>query len=58
MGALKRKEQRLMDERKEEPNWTELLEKEYRDLYGPLIDAQRKDGHSDKETYLLLESFG
>lgn len=47
-------------ERKEqtEPNWTELLERDYRDIYGNLIDIQRQDGHSDEETYKLLESFG
>ena len=44
----------------QEPNWTELLEKEYLsdNCYGPVVELQRKEGHSDKEIYQLLESFG
>ncbi len=40
-----------------EPNWTELLEKEYGDYQG-LIEAQRASGRSDKETYELLDTWG
>ena len=43
----------------QEPNWTELLEKEYRnDGYWQIVEIERKEGHSDKEIYQLLESFG
>lgn len=42
----------------QEPNWTELLEKEYLNAgYGQLVETQRKDGHSDKEIYQFLEAF-
>ena len=43
----------------QEPNWTELLEKEYRnDSYWRVVESSRADGYSDKEIYLTLESFG
>ena len=41
----------------QEPNWTELLEREFPDYRG-LIEAQRASGRSDKETYELLETWG
>ena len=43
----------------QEVNWTELLEREYSDPVSlQVIAGQRASGISDKETYLLLESFG
>lgn len=47
-----------MDERKKEPNWTELLEKEYPDGYDGMVAFFRSQGRTDKEIYQLLESFG
>lgn len=41
-----------------EPNWTELLEKEFGSAYRSLIAGRRADGYPDKETYELLDSWG
>ncbi len=42
----------------QEPNWTELLEKEQGRIYPDLIQVMRADGHTDKEIYSILNSFG
>lgn len=53
-----------MEERKQEckqePNWTELLEKEWATdpVYGSLVKGMRADGHPDKEIYQLLDTWG
>lgn len=39
-----------------EPNWTELLEREYGQ--DRLVAHLRSEGATDKEIYQLLESFG
>lgn len=41
----------------QEPNWTELLEREFPD-YRTLIEGRRADGYPDKETYELLDTWG
>ncbi len=41
-----------------EPNWTELLEKEFGKAYPDIIRGMRADGHPDKETYELLDTWG
>ena len=42
----------------QEPNWTELLEKEYlKRGYERLVEAERKSGYSDKEIYEFLEAY-
>ena len=45
-----------MDE--QQTNWTELLEKEWMPAEKNFIEAMRRNGHSDEETYGILESFG
>lgn len=44
----------------EEPNWTELLEREYKNdpSYWRLVEHFRSQGRTDKEIFSVLESFG
>lgn len=47
-----------MDERKKEPNWTELVEQKWGQIYPDIIRGMRADGHPDKEIYEELEAWG